>query len=324
MLFIAGSGRSGTTWLAKLFDSHPDVLYRHEPDTIVRNHDLPFHPSRDDLDQYKEDAARYLERLKAVRAPKTALRPPAFAKTFRSSFGSSLHRLTGLIVKGYDYLGLPGSQHLVVPDFFASGREAEHMVIKSVSSVGRMALFAQADPTAKFIHVLRHPAAVVASTLRAMESGVFRREIFLHSAMNLPEAARYPFTLEALERKSQASQLAAAWMIFNDKAAEDMAGSARYQPILYERLCCNLEPLLAELFSFSGIEWRQETTDFIDRLKNAPASEESHFNIMRPPTASLTRWRKSLTQAQIEEIANITRHARSEPVRSVLAFTPPN
>ncbi len=31
IILILGAPRSGTSWLAKIFDSHPDVLYRHEP-----------------------------------------------------------------------------------------------------------------------------------------------------------------------------------------------------------------------------------------------------------------------------------------------------
>ncbi len=34
-ILILGAPRSGTTWLAKIIDSHPDVLYRHEPDETL-------------------------------------------------------------------------------------------------------------------------------------------------------------------------------------------------------------------------------------------------------------------------------------------------
>src|ERR1700712_4231116 len=40
MIFIFSSPRSGSTWLAKAFDSHPDTLYLHEPDIVDRGSDL--------------------------------------------------------------------------------------------------------------------------------------------------------------------------------------------------------------------------------------------------------------------------------------------
>ena len=35
LILVVGAPRSGTTWLAKIIDSHPDVLYRHEPDETL-------------------------------------------------------------------------------------------------------------------------------------------------------------------------------------------------------------------------------------------------------------------------------------------------
>ena len=34
-VMLVGSPRSGTTWMAKIIDSHPQVLYRHEPDSTL-------------------------------------------------------------------------------------------------------------------------------------------------------------------------------------------------------------------------------------------------------------------------------------------------
>jgi len=40
-LFIVGMTRGGNTWLGKIFDAHPDVLYRHEPDSILKTKTVP-------------------------------------------------------------------------------------------------------------------------------------------------------------------------------------------------------------------------------------------------------------------------------------------
>jgi hypothetical protein len=33
LLLVVGAPRSGTTWLGKILDSHPHVVYRHEPNS---------------------------------------------------------------------------------------------------------------------------------------------------------------------------------------------------------------------------------------------------------------------------------------------------
>ena len=47
-VLIFGMPRSGTTWLGKLFDSHPSTLYRHEPDSWRMLEDVPLFPSSTD------------------------------------------------------------------------------------------------------------------------------------------------------------------------------------------------------------------------------------------------------------------------------------
>ena len=54
-ILIVGAPRSGTTWLAKIFDSHPATLYRHEPDEIV--------PARDTI---QDKDAKSIQKQAAV------------------------------------------------------------------------------------------------------------------------------------------------------------------------------------------------------------------------------------------------------------------
>ena len=61
MILLLGSPRSGTTWLGKLFDSHPNTLYLHEPDSVLVNRKIPFQVQVDETDHYLGQASDYLE-----------------------------------------------------------------------------------------------------------------------------------------------------------------------------------------------------------------------------------------------------------------------
>jgi hypothetical protein len=94
-MFIIGAPRSGTTWLAKIFDSHPDVFYLHEPDTVLRNPALPIICRRGEIAKYRPVADEYVKRLLQTQTLKTVGSLPVFGKTYR---GIAAHGLrTGMI-----------------------------------------------------------------------------------------------------------------------------------------------------------------------------------------------------------------------------------
>src|SRR6185369_10661099 len=95
LVLLLGAPRSGTTWLAKILDSHPNVVYRHEPDTVIRNDAIPYLCPREGVSEFRYQAREYLARLMDVRTLKSAGSMPVFQKKFRSALGGSVH--TGLI-----------------------------------------------------------------------------------------------------------------------------------------------------------------------------------------------------------------------------------
>src|SRR5229473_3034366 len=71
-ILIFGLPRSGTTWLAKLFDSHPLTLYRHEPDIESREDRLPYACRPEEWPSHRDLARQYVVRLldtRTVRLP---------------------------------------------------------------------------------------------------------------------------------------------------------------------------------------------------------------------------------------------------------------
>jgi hypothetical protein len=61
--------RSDTSWLANIFDSHPDVVYQHEPDLDFRNTSIPFCTEENGL--YMEEAREYIAQLIRLNAVKS-------------------------------------------------------------------------------------------------------------------------------------------------------------------------------------------------------------------------------------------------------------
>src|SRR3546814_2503736 len=105
--FIIGGARSGTTFLGKLLDIHPDVLYRHEPDSVLVNTEIPFVPRVDELQRYVGPARHYLDALCYVRATKVSGQAPYFDKTYRSSLQKRCF-LAGLyLAKAAEKVGAP-------------------------------------------------------------------------------------------------------------------------------------------------------------------------------------------------------------------------
>src|SRR5258707_4316970 len=85
-IFIFGAPRSGTTWLGKIFDSHPDVLYRHEPDITSPAEGLPWFVPLDDIGRHLPVARDYLEQLVQHRSVKSVRPRPMLAKRHQGPY----------------------------------------------------------------------------------------------------------------------------------------------------------------------------------------------------------------------------------------------
>ena len=113
VILILGAPRSGTSWLAKIFDSHPDVLYRHEPDTVLRTEAFPWMCASDDIAPYREAGEAYLRQLMEVATLKSAGSIPMFRKRHRSLFASHLRSAT---VYGLRAAEMAGTGRRLVPE----------------------------------------------------------------------------------------------------------------------------------------------------------------------------------------------------------------
>ena len=66
LILLFGPSRSGTTWIGKIFDSHPTAIYRHEPDAVHPLSDVPLIIDRHDYDQYAPLLRAYTDSLRGM------------------------------------------------------------------------------------------------------------------------------------------------------------------------------------------------------------------------------------------------------------------
>mgnify|MGYP006280367539 CR=1 FL=1 len=282
MILVVGMPRSGTTWLGRLLDSHPDTLLRHEPDTIDRGAYAFIPDGVTDAD--KEIARQHLHRMARNKSAKAAGRPPVFAKSYRGSVARAARAGAIYLAKTAEHYQVISSTRQTVPDF-GSGYLP---VIKSVG-LGRAPLWASAMPSAKIIHLIRHPCGHVHSVMRGMDRGALPNTV--HTGFAECEVARrYGLTRPYLEGCTRAEALAWRWVVLTQRAVE-----ADLPLVCYEDLCRHPSEVIGTLFARCGLTPTEQTWRF---LAASVSGQGSFFETRRDPLVAATAWQRDFAFAE--------------------------
>jgi hypothetical protein len=307
VILLLGAPRSGTSWLAKIFDSHPDVLYRHEPDTVLRTWDLPWMCPRDEVGEHVDAARVYLRQLIDTATLKTAGSLPMFPKRFQSlpvrlARAAIIHALQAAdLVKVSRRL----TRGMRIPDFLDPAKYPDlRVVMKSVSSRGRARLFAEALPGARIIFIVRDPWGQVASMQRGAAMGKFEDGVPLAELLETEQAARYGLTEARFTSLPQVEQFAWNWAILNEKAIDDLRGLDRVKILKYQDLCEHPTEQAQALFKFAGLPWDPQTDGFL-RRSTTYAGPDRYYAVFRDTAASLYRWRQDLSEDDQQRINRV-------------------
>src|SRR5699024_4556476 len=150
---VFGMPRSGTTWVGKIFDSHPDTLYRHEPDS-ARRLSLPLYVENADAPRYRDELRQFVGKLSRMRSPEVVGKQPLFRKNYQSAAQLYAYRASVLAAKAASrvYRHAPCLYRPTARD----GTHA-HVVWKSIESPGRLGVCMEALSQAKAVYLMRHP-----------------------------------------------------------------------------------------------------------------------------------------------------------------------
>jgi hypothetical protein len=304
-VFILGMPRSGTTWLAKVLDGHPGVVYRHEPDIVRRIGDIPSRCPIAEAAPYVPRAQAWLNELAEMGCLKTAGPSPMFPKSYRSRIESGVRLACLGLFKAAGQLPYlaASAPSFPVPDFVDLNSDAcLRIVISSVSSMGRSGLLALAAPETRFILVMRHPWGQIESVLRGVDKGMNTNVD--RTIADAESARRRNLTVEKLRSLPLVARLAWQWVIANETVMEELSGAAHFQAVRMFEL--NHEPmrLMPPLLDFCGVPWNEQSSRFISWSTQGTGSE-GYYNMQRNPAEATWGWRRRLSQSQIDAISEV-------------------
>jgi hypothetical protein len=154
LIILMGMPRSGTSWLGRIFDSHPDTLYRHEPDSVQRIGGLPMFADIAHTDQYRDIVNEFVDRLRGTWRSKVAATLPVFPKSYYSYPQLALRKFSILATK----VGARVFGEMSVPEVVDLRRVPQLLPVwKSIESVGRLGVLCRILPESRAVLILRHP-----------------------------------------------------------------------------------------------------------------------------------------------------------------------
>ncbi len=285
-ILVLGAPRSGTTWLAKILDSHPGVVYRHEPDKVL--------PPAVDV---SEAGMRALVRAwAACRLASVVTKRPFFAKAWQPWWARGLR--AGVVVWRRFQAGR-------VPDL-AVGR-AERVVLKSIALSAQAGVLARALPESRVAFILRHPCGQVASVMRGNQ---MRRFDLRTSGTDMPfdEAAAVAYAashgVDDFQALPDAAKYAWSWRAFNEAAYASLASLPNVQIVLYEGLCAQPAAVVRRIFDFVGLAWSAEVEEFLARSTShdGPAG---YYAVYRNAVAAAEAWRQTMDPADMAAVRSV-------------------
>lgn len=313
IILLFGMPRSGTTWVGKIFDSHPDTLYRHEPDSWGLLNAIPLMAPVDRADEYARHIQDFCSRLPGMKLTKVAASTPIFPKNYYSHLRYQLFRLNVFAAKAAaKVLGEQPIHNMIRADEMPRIR----VVWKSIESLGRLGVVERAMQRCHGIHIARHPCGYVASILRGESQRRFTSTVSASEDFNLlalcldtPTARQNGLTLENLKVLHPVERLAWRWVLYNAKAMEDIEGESNCMTLRYEDLCRDPMGVAKQLFEFAQLPWNEQTENFVNQ--STAKDVERYYSVVKDPLKASSKWKDELSHEDIDRIYSVV--AQTQP-----------
>lgn len=312
-IFIASAPRSGSTWFSNLFNSHPDVVYRHEPLGRLKGFSKTelFQKLKYNHGLNSQERQELIEIL--LQAVPDVDRPPFFNKSY-SSINPKLQHLLwagamkfGLCKSFFEYLNTPNySQPLT-------------LVVKETGvGIHLSSILAGMVPD-HTIFLLRHPCAIISSIKDGITKGLMNKQVSLERARWYGSHEDNAFLKAQNFHESDIQGLSNLefWavkirvlydLILEVKANQD----ERVSLVVYEDVQARTIEELEKVFSRLWINLDPSVYEFVNRSTKQdkkslllPESSSEYYSVRRNSDFDPAKWKVKLSRSEISMIETI-------------------
>jgi hypothetical protein len=292
--------RSGTTWLAKLLDSHPETLYRHEPDSLPIFPNVPAIACQEDTAIYGDSLSSFVRSLSDLNRIGQGGTLPVFRKHGEGAISYQGPRAVTLLTRfASNRLG-----NIRIPNAFQLQVQDEHKLLwKSVKSVGRLGCIINAVEPIQVVLLIRHPCGVIASRRRGVEQRVMAPVL----PDEFKELVRSPSKVaRQIRGKTQLQETfeleAFRWAVLNSLAID--AVSHRSDCIIgrYEDLCADTETVLRNILSRLHLTWNEQVGYF---LQQSTSKTSTRFYGLHREEPNIDQWRQTIPRVMKDRVQEI-------------------
>jgi hypothetical protein len=291
---IFGTGRSGSTFLGSIVDSHPDVAYRFEP----------FHRLR------RLDGNQLAEQIKAANARDRGVilwhalspgesqvdKPPFFEKRSRSKSVLSVLYPAARVLPPVNWAYRR----------IAKARPNDYVIFKEVTHEPFMDQLLESGEI-PCVYLIRHPIAVAMSELRAQEAG--KMSVGRQGVIDAMLADHRPDLLERYEAKPSTLTLfeknLLLWRMDTDRAWVSLQQRSNLHLVAYESLCKNLEAEANRLFGFLDLSMHTDVLAYLDSMTSITVENQSKFSVKKNPQHTCNRWTQHVKAVQLQNARTI-------------------
>jgi len=321
VIFILGTQRSGTTWLANIFDSHPECLHFYEP--FAPAYQLfPYFPDEfrrvtppaESLSEWVRTDLPRLEGHRSKLFDPIHFTPRQFEieAWLMGKLETAYRRfhLTPLrFAAQYNLLHLNrlGQRPLA---YFAK-TEIRIVAIKDVRLYFKVPFLAETLDRARFIHVVRHPAAVVSSMEHQLSQGRLI-EIKANMARFLPEVraqaalAHHEPVLARVREGNRTDALAAYWRVANEQLEQDLSVfPQRKLSMVYEDLATDPLTRTSDMLAWSGLSMAPATDAYVRASSTSRTDRRTALDTNRVSATYYRDWVAKVTPAVLESVERV-------------------